>query len=156
MSIKKTLRLSAGSIVIESGKLLLVHHNLAFHGRDFLVAPGGGLEGDESFPQAAIRETREETGLEVHPNKILFVEDMVSLRKRVVKLWFLCSIVGGQLLVPREATNEGIIEARWYRIEDIKNRTVYPATLIDTDWSTFFDNTFQTKYIENRNNNADF
>ena len=112
--VEKSLRLSAGGIVIDGGSLLLVRHGSTVHGQDFLVAPGGGVEWDESVTHAVVRETREETGLDVHPGKMLFVEDMVSSRKRVVKFWFLCSVVGGELSVRREAIEEGIIEAHWY------------------------------------------
>ena len=152
----RVLRLSAGAIVIERGALLLVRHGSSVHGQDFLVAPGGGVEGDESVAQTVVRETKEETGLNVQPGKLLFVEDMISSRKRVVKFWFLCSVIAGELLVSTKAAIEGVVEARWYTKSDIKARTVFPSVLLDTDWQTFFDDRWQTTYFENRDADASF
>ena len=50
-------------MIIRNGKLLLIHRHKP--GRDFYVLPGGGVELEESFEEACIREVREETGLEV-------------------------------------------------------------------------------------------
>ncbi len=155
-AIQKPLRLSAGAVVIDRGRLLLVRHGAAHHGQDFLVPPGGGVEGDESIPQAAVRETREETGLDARPGKLLFVEDMVSSKKRVVKFWFLCTLAGGELLVSREAAGEGVVEVGWYGVKDLAGKTVYPAILLEAEWVAFSDNAWQTKYIENRDAGADF
>lgn len=44
----------------ESGELLLVRHD----GVDLWVLPGGGLDGDESFRDAAERELHEEAGID--------------------------------------------------------------------------------------------
>src|SRR3990172_6127140 len=104
-------RISAGAIVIQRGRILLVRHGAAYHGRGFLVAPGGGVENDESIIQAAVREVKEETGLDVVPRKIVFVEDMISRLKRVIKVWFLCELVGGQLEKTQNAVEEGITES---------------------------------------------
>ncbi len=155
-AIQKPLRLSAGAVVIDHGKLLLVRHGAARHGQDFLVPPGGGVEGDESIPQAAARETREETGLDVRPGKLLFVEDMVSSKKRVVKFWFLCSLAGGELSVSREAAGEGVVEAGWYSVQDLAGMTVYPAILLEAEWAAFSDNAWQARYIQNRDADAEF
>jgi 8-oxo-dGTP diphosphatase len=149
-------RLSAGAVVIEGGRILLVQHGRAVHRQEFLVAPGGGVEGGESIKDAVIRETKEETGLDVTPAKILFIEDMISSRKRVIKFWLLCSVVGGQLGRGLEAAQEGIVESGWYRREDLMGQLVYPSILVDTDWVQFFEDSWQTRYLENRDSNADF
>lgn len=48
------------------GRLLLfrfVHKSGALNGQDYWATPGGGLEADETFEAAAIRELEEETGI---------------------------------------------------------------------------------------------
>ncbi|ECL4318252.1 NUDIX domain-containing protein [Salmonella enterica] len=39
------------------------HENDALNGKSYWATPGGGLESNESFEQAALRELREETGI---------------------------------------------------------------------------------------------
>lgn len=53
----------ATAIIIRNGKLLLIHRQKP--GRDFYVLPGGGVDLEESFEEACIREVKEETGLDV-------------------------------------------------------------------------------------------
>lgn len=85
-------RIAAGAIIIQEEKILLVRYNER-HRRSYLVGPGGGVHSDdESITQALMREVKEETGLEVSPCKLLFVEDLLSSCYRMVKIWFLCNI----------------------------------------------------------------
>ncbi|MCP1479250.1 ADP-ribose pyrophosphatase YjhB (NUDIX family) [Pseudomonas chlororaphis] len=62
-------RKSARLLVINpSRKVLLfrfLHKEGALAGDDYWATPGGGLEGDETFQVAAIRELHEETGIQV-------------------------------------------------------------------------------------------
>lgn len=54
----------AGALVIRNGKVLLVRRRIApFHG--YWDIPGGFCEADEHPTETALREVREETGLEV-------------------------------------------------------------------------------------------
>lgn len=65
-------RLSARVIVVDDeGCVLLVRvvDNLDTK-PPLWITPGGGLEGDESLPEAAARELREETGLTVAPRQL--------------------------------------------------------------------------------------
>jgi len=119
-----------------------------------LVGPGGGVEDDESTIQALVREVEEETGLEVSPGRVLFIEDLVSRKYRFAKIWFLCEPVGGQLMNTQGAIDEGIIEVGWYRKEDLKSETVYPPPIMDTDWQQFFEDNWETQYLDLRH--ADF
>jgi ADP-ribose pyrophosphatase YjhB (NUDIX family) len=53
----------AAAIIVRNGKLLLFHRQKP--GRDYYILPGGGVELEESFEEACIREVKEETGLDV-------------------------------------------------------------------------------------------
>jgi 8-oxo-dGTP diphosphatase len=144
---EKEHRISAGAIIIHNNKILVVRYNNS-SGKTYLVCPGGGVNGDEGLPQAAVREVKEETGIEVVPNKILCVEDLCWRDYRLVKVWFLCLMDGGQLERTQGAIAETIIEAKWYTKEELKNEVVYPRIIMESDWDLFFKDSWQTKYLE--------
>lgn len=54
---------TVATIVVDSGRLLIVEETV--HGELVLNQPAGHLEPDESLTEAAVRETREETGWDV-------------------------------------------------------------------------------------------
>lgn len=49
----------AQAMVIQDNKILMVKHRL--FGREFYCLPGGGVEGNETYEQAALRELQEES-----------------------------------------------------------------------------------------------
>ena len=79
---EREFRISAGAIVFDEGRILLVRY-AGQSGTSYLVAPGGGVLIDEGTRHAAAREVLEETGLEILPGKILFVEDLLSKNHRI-------------------------------------------------------------------------
>lgn len=66
---KVRTRESARLLIINCLNQLLLfrfsHKNDALSGQAYWATPGGGLEVDETFEQAAIRELKEETGIDV-------------------------------------------------------------------------------------------
>lgn len=146
-------RISAGAIVIQENQVLLVRYNNS-DGTSYLVGPGGAVFTNEGTGQAVVREVREETGLEVSPQKVLFVEDLLSRRYRIVKIWFLCDLVGGQLARTQGALDEGITDVAWYRKDQLVDEVVYPAELSSYDWRAFVESNWESKYLGLRE--ADF
>lgn len=150
----KKHRISAGAVTIQDEKILLVRYN-DNHGGSYLVGPGGGIHyDDETLIQALIREVIEETGLEVSPHKLLFVEDLLPSRYRLIKIWFLCDVVGGKLERTPGAIEEGIMEAGWYTRNELNGETVFPPPVLEEDWESFFAESWKAKYLELRE--ADF
>ena len=128
-------RISAGVLVEQNGRILLVRSVL--EGRyDFWVAPGGGVEGDESIEKAAIREVREESGIVVKLDQLAYVEDLLGNGVRYCKFWFTGKATGGELscLAP-EAKQEYITEVAWLSREELAGKVVFPAALATRYWS---------------------
>lgn len=79
-------RISAGALVEHEGCLLLVRH-CKEGAYDFWVAPGGGVQGIESLEAATEREVKEETGISVSAQRILYVEEFYNPAMRHSKFW---------------------------------------------------------------------
>jgi 8-oxo-dGTP diphosphatase len=148
-NVERTHRIAAGAIIIKDNKILLVryHDN---SGTTLRAAPGGAVKNEEGLSQAAVREVKEETGIEIVPDKILCVEDLYSRKYRMAKVWFLCQLVGGRLERTQGAIAEKIIDAKWYTNEELKNEVVYPQIIREYDWKSFFKGDWQVKYLELR------
>jgi 8-oxo-dGTP diphosphatase len=86
--------------ITERGEVMLIRRGIE-PGYDKWAQPGGFLEIDETVRDAAIRETLEETGLEVEPGAILGLYSRVQAA--VVVVAFEARIVGGRPLVTRES-----------------------------------------------------
>ena len=59
------MRNRAGGLLIENGKILLIHRikNINGERKEYYVVPGGGIEEKENIKETTIRELKEETGL---------------------------------------------------------------------------------------------
>jgi ADP-ribose pyrophosphatase YjhB (NUDIX family) len=86
--------------VTESGEVMLIRRGIA-PGLGQWAQPGGFLEIDETVRDAAIRETLEETGLEVEPGAIVGLYSGVPAA--VVVVAFESRIVGGAPAITRES-----------------------------------------------------
>ncbi|HEY8904255.1 MAG TPA: NUDIX hydrolase [Chthoniobacterales bacterium] len=102
-----TPKVDTRSVVVKDGRILLVRE--AADG--LWTLPGGWADPGESPSQNAIREVREEAGLEVRASRLLAVYDR-ELRGHephfffhVYKLFFHCKILSGEL-TPSEETPE--------------------------------------------------
>jgi 8-oxo-dGTP diphosphatase len=100
---------AAAALVVDDGKILLVRRGIEpFKGLWGL--PAGYQEYDESASEAVVRETREETGLEVEIVRlydVLFTRD--DPRKKANLVAYLCRPSGGVLCAGDDAT-----EARYF------------------------------------------
>ena len=110
-------RPSVYAIVIKDNKILLSPQ----HEKGYDV-PGGGVELGENFEGAVIRETKEETGIDVRVIKTLAVRDnlfKVTFRepqevRHSIKVYYLCQYVGGEVnqdgFDPNEGSYAGLAE----------------------------------------------
>ncbi len=126
-------RIAAGGFVFSDKGVLLVRYPDGVNG-SYLVAPGGGLEKNENVEQAISREVFEETGLEVQPEAVVMIEDLIGSRFKMIKIWMTCVITGGSVSKTQGALAEGIVEVGWFSREQLKTETVFPSILLERDW----------------------
>jgi 8-oxo-dGTP pyrophosphatase MutT (NUDIX family) len=132
-------------VIVENGEYILLKHHLVKEDRYFWGIPGGGLEGGETFEEAAIREAWEETGLKIKllpfSFEKIFHNDKIYRRS----LTFLAFPIEGIAATGFEPEVENIgvfelVDIKWhdfYNIEGIEeqtNETIEPfRKLIDSE-----------------------
>jgi ADP-ribose pyrophosphatase YjhB (NUDIX family) len=107
--------------------------------RTWWAAPGGGLEGDETFEEAAAREALEElsvTDAALTPLWCQTVEFRFRGESiRQVERFFLMRLARGETrirdLVGEEHRREGIVASRWWSLEEIASTSerIFPEDL---------------------------
>lgn len=109
---------SCGCIVIDEGKVLLVHHNCGHWG-----FPKGHVEGNETEFETAIREVKEETNIDVEitsDNRYTIVYNPEEeIEKEVV--YFIASKKSDDL----KNQESEVQEVEWVKLEDAVDRITY-------------------------------
>lgn len=116
-------RIRVAAIVVRDGKILLVKH--LKEGRAYWLLPGGGVEYGEPLAEALVREVREETGLEVRPDGVVWLSDSIPPdgHRHIVHVWFAAEAVGGTLhCVP----DGRVVSAEFMEIERLGEMEIYP------------------------------
>ncbi|MEH6457493.1 MAG: NUDIX domain-containing protein [Cocleimonas sp.] len=127
------IRLAAYAVIINDGYILLCRLSkiLPEHNGEWTL-PGGGMDFGEHPEQTVIRETMEETGLQVAPVKILGVDTLRQDNLETNKKWHSVRMVyeaeylGGELSYEQEGTTD---KCEWHLLSSVSD--LNRVTLID-------------------------
>ena len=105
---------AVGAIVFRGSQVLLVRRGAAPN-RGRWSVPGGALETGETVEAAAVRETREETGVDVRPLSVFSVSNYIErdgdrVRWHYVLVDVLCAYVRGEPSPATDASHARFIE----------------------------------------------
>ena len=126
MERKKHTRISAYAILVQNGFILLVRCSPSTDAPGRWTLPGGGIEFGEDPAHAAVREVKEETGLNVELERLVTVNSQVIHAKETdhhaIRFLYYANIIGGELISELNGSTD---LAKWLRLSDISG---YPLT----------------------------
>lgn len=120
---------AVGAVVFRGSDVLLVKRG-SEPNRGRWSVPGGALEAGETVEAAAVREVREETGLEVRAIRVADVRDLIErdadgrVRWHYVLIDVLCDYVRGEPRPSSDAEN-----ARFVPLRELSDYDVTPTAL---------------------------
>jgi len=114
-----------GVVIVREGELLLIRRG---HGanKGLWAVPGGKVEFGETREAAAVREAREETGLEIALGDVVWLGDAIGPGDpppwHFTLVDFAASVIGGTLRAGDDAA-----EIEWVPLEEVLKRPVTPT-----------------------------
>jgi len=123
----------------EKNELLLVKHIVNKENKEFWILPGGGLERDEYSYEGAIREMKEETGLDIEVDRLIYhVEEKCDNGLRCTN-YFTAHKTGGNLILGQDPEfddmNQVLSDIKYFSKEEIGElENVYPGVIRQDLW----------------------
>jgi len=110
-------------VLNKENKILLVRHKKG--NQRYWVLPGGRLEYGETFEECAIRELKEETGLDVEVERFLFLSEAIApdRSRHIVNIFIKAKVVGGTMKLGDEPVLAGV---DFVPLEDLMKLTLFP------------------------------
>lgn len=131
-------------IMDKQKRLLLVKHTVTEEGTEFWILPGGGVEENEYSWDAAIREVKEETNLDINVIDLLYaLEEKTEDGLRCTN-YFLGEIIDGKIALGKDPEfdldHQVLSGVRFFSQEEIASlERVYPNVIREEFWHIIED-----------------
>lgn len=116
---------AVGAVIVQDGRILLIRRAAGAYA-DHWAVPGGHQRYGESMRDAVIRETWEETGLEVVVGEPVWIGDIIDEAAppgyHYTVVDFFATAVGGEL-----RSGDDAAEVRWVEIDDARALPLTPT-----------------------------
>ena len=127
-----SIRIRVCLSVVENEKILLVPHYKTEAGAVQWVVPGGKITFGENLKAAAVREFREETGLEAEVTGLLDVSEVILPERPYHSISIsLSGRVTGGTLGPEAKHPYGEKIPRWFSIAEVKAVCYHPERTVE-------------------------
>jgi len=117
---ERTVKVGVGLYILNNKNQVLLGLRKSEHGNGTWCPPGGHIEYGESNEQAAIRETKEETGLQISPENITFkgiTNDFYQESgKHYITLHFVCHSFSGS---PKVTEPDKCACWQWFDLDNL-------------------------------------
>lgn len=110
----------ATALVRRGGAVLLVASRYPNHPQPLWNLPGGRQQPGELLPETALRELREETGLEGTIRDLCYVSESYDRRTHFINVTFAVDAAGDP--VPPHVEGDHVVDAAWVPVERLSER----------------------------------
>ena len=126
----KPIRIRVAAVIRKGDRFLFV--KLTMRGSEFWILPGGGLEFRESLAECLVRELKEEADIDVKPEKIIYIRDLVGKEEQGLEVFFYATIVGGKVkrgIDPDPSLNHTLDAVSWMTLVELDNVKFFPVEI---------------------------
>ncbi len=126
----KPPRDSARAIVIRDGFILLIYR--LKNGKEYFVLPGGGIEMNETSEQAVLREVKEEAGITIKPEKLIY--ELIESSGAKQDFW-LCFYIEGEPNLSQDSIEKqiesevNVYRPQWFDLKKINEIILLPPLI---------------------------
>lgn len=129
MTERWTPHATVATIVMQDDRFLMVEE--ISDGQRVFNQPAGHIEAGETIIEAAIRETREETGWKVIPTALLGLYTYTSPINHVTYHRY-CLIAKVDAVIENATLDDGIVAAHWLTLDELKSSSRLRSPMVLT------------------------